>query len=82
MDFSTLASRERDALECGVRDTAFKSDAVGVAVQSALGADNEPVNFTKIKLLDGQPQDKLTSLLIYANKLEGAGIPEEKIKWG
>jgi len=54
MDFSTVASRERDALECGVRDTAFKSDAVGVAVQSALGADNEAVDFSKIKLLDGQ----------------------------
>jgi len=54
MDFSTVASRERDALECGVRDTAFKSDAVGVALQSALGADNEAVDFTKIKLLDGQ----------------------------
>jgi len=54
MDFSTVASRERDALECGVRDTAFKSDAAGVALQSAFGADNEAVDFTKIKLLDGQ----------------------------
>jgi len=47
MGFSTVASRERDALECGVRDTAFKSDAVGVAVQSAFGAENESINFAK-----------------------------------
>jgi len=61
MDFSTVASRERDTLECGVRDTAFKSDAVGVAVQSAFGADNEAVDFTKIKLLDGQSGWRLNS---------------------
>jgi len=49
-----LRPAERDALDCGVRDTAFKSDAAGVAVQSAFGADNEAVDFTKMKELDGQ----------------------------
>jgi len=59
MDFSTVASRERDALECGVRDTAFKSDAVGVALQSAFGADNKPIDFMKIKVLDGPKRPAL-----------------------
>ena len=45
----------------GIRDTAFKSGAVGVALQSAFGADNEAIDFTKIKLLDGQGNRTLTA---------------------
>jgi len=33
----------------------FQSDAAGVALQSAFGADNEPIDFAKIKVLGGQP---------------------------
>jgi len=60
MDFSTVVSR---AIR-GIRDTAFKSDAVGVALQSAFGADNEAVDFTKIKLSDGQSKLSLTGLFV------------------
>ena len=56
-------------MDCGVRDTAFKSDAVGVALQSAFGADNEAVDFTKIKLLDGQL--KVPSITLTGGKSPG-----------